>query len=683
MLSQTEAISGLGGIGKTQTALEYAHRYRENYGAVLWVTAETEQTLNTGFSDIARILELAEKDGDPYQRKAIVHWLQSQQHWLLIFDNADNPDLLRDFLPRQHRGDVLLTSRARVFDSLGLFIQPIELEELSSGDARSFLLHRTGRNLPDEDELRAADSLALELGYLPLALEQAAAYMFQRGTRFQDYLVSFRKRRLELLERQHPAIGNYSHSVVTTWIMNFNELKTIPASVELLCLSGFLAPEDIPLDLLAPGFSHFEDSIGKAAASYEEDPLSLDDVMEPLLRYSLVQRHSGDLPVFTIHRLTQAVIQQQLGPEIAKEWAERAVFVLSYVYPFSDTKGRQRLLSHAQKCAEWVEKWNMQFGRAAFLLTELGSDLTGHANYTEAEPLLRRAVAISEIVTEMTDEAQLGLKALCLQSLALLCRTQGHHAEAELLLRRALTITETIQGGRGRQTLIGLNGLGEVLRDQGRYDEAEPLLVRALAITETLKKPEDVGAASILYNLAMLRRDQGNYTEAEQLIRRALAINEAVLGPQHAATLTLLALIYRDQGCYIQAEPLLRRALDIDEASLTSQHPGFASTLNNLGELYRRQGRYAEAEPLLRRALAIHESTYGPHHPETAVSLHCLGQLLRDLGHYAQSEPLLRRALQIRETTYGFDHHHPDVAATLKQLRNVLGELGRYGGDSD
>ncbi len=135
MLSQTEAISGLGGIGKTQTALEYAHRYRENYGAVLWVTAETEQTLNTGFSDIARILELAEKDGDPYQRKAIVHWLQSQQHWLLIFDNADNPDLLRDFLPRQHRGDVLLTSRAWVFDSLGLFIQPIELEELSSGDA--------------------------------------------------------------------------------------------------------------------------------------------------------------------------------------------------------------------------------------------------------------------------------------------------------------------------------------------------------------------------------------------------------------------------------------------------------------------------------------------------------------------------------------------------------------------
>jgi len=247
-LSQAQAISGLGGIGKTQTAVEYAYRYRQDYTAVLWLVAETEQSLSSGFAALARLLHLPERDAPDQDqlRQAVQSWLEANEGWLLVFDNADEPSLLRSYLPRQHRGHVLLTSRAQVFQAAGLLFTPIALEPLSSDEAREFLLRRTGRESTDAAEISAADNLARELDYLPLALEQSAAYMVARGARFQDYLRSFRKRQLELLEQQQPMIGNYSQSVGTTWSLNFSEVKRSPASADLLCLSAFLAPDDIP-----------------------------------------------------------------------------------------------------------------------------------------------------------------------------------------------------------------------------------------------------------------------------------------------------------------------------------------------------------------------------------------------------------------------------------------------------
>src|SRR5207249_3255748 len=121
-LSQAQAISGLGGIGKTQTAVEYAYRYRQDYRAVLWVVAETEQSLSTGFAALARLLHLPETDAPDQDqlRQAVQSWLEANEGWLLVFDNADEPSLLRPYLPRQHRGHVLLTSRAQIFQAAGL-----------------------------------------------------------------------------------------------------------------------------------------------------------------------------------------------------------------------------------------------------------------------------------------------------------------------------------------------------------------------------------------------------------------------------------------------------------------------------------------------------------------------------------------------------------------------------------
>ncbi len=195
-----QAISGLGGIGKTQTAVEYCARHREEYRVVLWARAETEAELVQGLVEIARVLDLPEKDAQDQEAvQAVRRWLGREDSWLLVLDNADTPAMLKPFLPTPSMGHLLLTSRAQNFDVLEM--APFKLEVLPADDALAFLLRRARRGDPSAPEKKAAGELAAELGYLPLALEQAGAYLSLHDSRFTDYLASYRRRRLQLLSK--------------------------------------------------------------------------------------------------------------------------------------------------------------------------------------------------------------------------------------------------------------------------------------------------------------------------------------------------------------------------------------------------------------------------------------------------------------------------------------------------
>ena len=174
-----QAITGLGGIGKTQTAVEYAYRYRDKYKAVLWLNAESTLGLKTGSAELAGLLHLPHPENDlDAAVLAFKQWLKTEAGWLLILDNADDPALLKPFLPDAEHGHILITSRAQDFQDLGI-IDPVGLEELSVDDATAFLLHRCGRQDAEAAERAAATDLARELDGLPLALEQAAAYIVE------------------------------------------------------------------------------------------------------------------------------------------------------------------------------------------------------------------------------------------------------------------------------------------------------------------------------------------------------------------------------------------------------------------------------------------------------------------------------------------------------------------------
>ncbi|MBV8557671.1 MAG: tetratricopeptide repeat protein [Planctomycetaceae bacterium] len=634
--ARSQAIAGLGGVGKTQTAVEYAYRHRDQYRAVLWVRADPGwvrpdlgTNLVSGYRELAEVLGLPEKDARDSNEvvAAVRRWLGREPGYLLILDNADDPALVQPYLPPDPKGHVLLTSRAHNFDVLGIH-ESIELPVLTPDEALEFLQKRTGRKGPlDPAEQEAARTLAGELGYLPLALEQAAAYMKEHEETFAVYLAAYRILWVKLLDEFGPVTGDYLGTFRTAWKRSFDAVaRSSLASIELLRLSAFFAPVAIPYELIVEGASEFGEPLASALTSPPGGEHTLNWLLTPLAQHSLVRR-GHEARTYSVHRLVQAVLGDELTAATRKDLAERAVKALNRAFPdvdYADWPRCERLVPHALAARGWIESEDLRIPEAARLLNQAGYYLSLRARYAEAEPLLRRALAIWEALGPDNLDT-----ATSLSNLGVLLRLQGrYYGEAEPLLRRALAIREAALGPDHPDTAISLNNWALLLQAQGRFAEAEPLLRRALKIRKEALPPDYPDMVYTLNDLAGLLRDQGRYGEAELLYRRALALRVQALGPDHPDTATILnnlgALLLaqgrfqkEEQLLLKEAEPLLRRALEIREAALGPDHPDTASSLDALAGLLQAQGRYGEAEPLLRRALAIREVAPGPDHPHT------------------------------------------------------------------
>jgi tetratricopeptide (TPR) repeat protein len=599
-----QAMSGLGGIGKTQTAIEYAHRQRTRYTAVLWARAESPTTLAGSFSEIARALSLPEADAQDQSVTvaSVTRWLREHEGWLLILDNVEDLDAVQAVVPSDLPGHVLITTRRDNLRKLGIK-KPLGLPEMPPEEARDFLFktYRCVRTAAEESD---AEQLAVELGGLPLALEQAAAYMHENDMSFRDYLVSYLNLRLSLLEAGRPEVGGYRDTVRVTWKMNIEAVrKESEAAADLLTLAAFLAPEAVPYEILTAGAPHLGGPLAAALADAAENPSALNTVLTPLARYSLIRRDNAER-VFTVHRLVQAVVRESLDAAQHSIWAERAVLSVNAAFPkveFSNWPLCSRLLSHAQACAVHIEDDGIITSKAARLLNAAGCYLDDRAEY----------------------------------------------AAAELLYKRALAIYETILGSDHPSTATSLNNLALLYNNQGDFAAAEPLYKRAIVIREKTQGPEHPALATSLNNLAALYHDQGDNDSAKPLYMRALAIDEKTYGldhPEVGTDLNNLAELYRAEGDHAAAEPLYMRALAIEEMALGPEHPSTATILNNLAALYYDQGDYAAAEPLTKRALAIVEKALRPEHPDTSLSQRNYSILLRKLGRDAEAAEWEARA---------------------------------------
>ena len=636
-----QAIAGLGGVGKTQTAVEYAYRHHDRYRAVLWVRAGTETDLVSGYRELAEVLSLAVKDARDSTEVvgAVRRWLGREPGYLLILDNADDPALVRPYLPPEPKGHVLLTSRAQNFDTLGIR-EPTQLPVLEPDEALAFLLKRTDRKGPlDPAEQDAARTLAGELGYLPLALEQAAAYMVGHEEPFSVYLTAYRALRLKLLDEMGPVAGEYPkypETVRTTWKRNFDAVAAVsPASIALLRLSAFFAPYPIPYEVILEGASELGEPLAPALASPAGGEYALNKLLTPLARHSLVRR-DPEARTYSVHRLVQAVLLDELTAATRKDLAERAVKALERTFPdvgLANWPRCERLVSHALAARGWIESEDLFVPAAAQLLNEAGYYLYVRARYAEAEPLYRRALVIDEAVL-----------------------------------------------GPGRlETALILNNLAVLLRNRGSYTEGEELCRRALAIREAVLGPDHPDTAISLINLALLLQAQGRYAEAERPLRQGLAIREKVLGPDHpdiAQSLNDLAILFQAQGRLGEAEPLYRRALAIWEKApgVGRDHPDTARGLDNLAYLLRAQGRLGEAEPLYRRALAIREKALGPDQPDTLTTRHHIAHWTGEAGDAREALRLCRKLLPDQERVHGPDH--PDTLGTRHSIAHWTGEAG-------
>ena len=632
--SQILAISGLGGIGKTQTAIEYAYRYAKEYEAVLWVRADSRETLSSDFSDLAVLLNLQEKEeARPLNivMAAVKRWLQEHSPWLLIFDNADDPAVL-DFLPRQPGGAaILLTTRSK---NIGPHIKPVEIKKMSQEEGINFLQKRT---IPDEDEygdeditkrisdteLVAAQQLWKIMDGLPLALDQAGAYIQMAPCTLTEYVNLYRSHRQDLLrERGEHIPEEHPDAVATTWNVSFQQIEqSNAAATELLRFCAFLAPDAIPEELILMGAVHLTSSLQALAAS---DKL-LKDAVKTLHAYSLVQRDS-ETQMLSIHRLVQAVLIDDMTTEAKQEWKGRIVRVLNDAFPeppFKDWAKCGHLLPHVLACAAWIdfEPMSTQM-EASFIFDKAGTYL----------------------------------------------REQGQYAEAESLLTRTLSIREQISGA-DLDIATTLSNLAGLYSYQGKYKQAEGLVIRALSIREQHLEAQHPDIAKNRGHLAVLYVQQEQYEQAEQLFQQTLAIYEQYLGVEHPETAknrNNLAVLYMQQEKYTQAESLLQQALSINKQYLGEKHPETARTMGNLALLYVQQGQYEQAEPLYQQALAIHS---GSDSPDTAYLYQGLADLYRQQGNYEQARQFYQRTLSIRERY--LEAGHPDTLESLQRLADL------------
>jgi len=669
-LTQTQAVHGLGGVGKTQLALEYAYRYAADYRLVWWLRTEEPTTLAADYADLATALDLPEKEAQEQSAiiKAVRHWLDHHTGWLLIFDNASQAQDLLPYLPQAPTGHVIITSRHPHWKGVA---NPLRVPVWPREESVAFLMRRTGAQ-SEAMAVAEAAAVAEELGDLPLALEQASAYVEATGISWADYLDLFRQYRQDLLKEHQPLA--YDATVATTWEISLQKVKAeAPAAVDLLKLCAFLAPDEIPRRLLIEGRKHLPEALAQTLAQ----PLVMNKAIASLVRYSLIEATNETL---SLHRLVQAVTRDRLTEDEQKVWAQAAFQTVVRAWPSGNFDVRSwpecsRLLPHSYAVVEHVEKLKIESTDLAALLNRMGFYLHDRAFYSAAEPLYRRALEIRE--------TQLGPDhpdtATSLNNLAGLLETQGQYATAEPLYRRALEIKEKLLGRDHPQVATGLNNLAGLLHAQGQYAAAELLHRRALEIDEKAYGPNHPDVAIDLNNLAESLRAQGQYAPAEPLYRRALEIKEKLLGrdhPQVATSLNSLALLLKSQGKYVEAEPLYRRSLKIREQQLGSDHPDVSQSLNNLATLLREQGKILETEPLYRRALRILEKQLGPDHPDTGVSYGNLAGVLEDQGKYAEAEPLRRKALKIHEKQFGADH--PYIATGLDNLAWLLKTQGKY-----
>jgi transcriptional regulator with XRE-family HTH domain/tetratricopeptide (TPR) repeat protein len=480
-ISQPQAISGLGGVGKTQVALEYAYRHIGDYQAVLWTRADSRDALVAGFLETAHAVNLPERD-EPDQTvivAAVKGWLSQHTSWLLILDNADELSLLPEFLPSPMRGHLLLTTRAQ---ALGRLANRIEIETLDLDTAALLLLRRAGLLALDvslaqaeQTDWQAAMELSGELGGLPLALDQAGAYLEETRCNLQDYLDLYRSHRVDLLRHRGALILDHPDSVATTWSLSFASIEQRSAlAADLLRLCAVLHPDAIPDELFLQGATH----LGPVLAAMETDPLAFNQALAVIQSYSLMRRNSRE-QMLSIHLLVQAVLQDAMTTQERDQWIERAIEALNAVFPevIRDQILGQwgqcgRLLPHVLTTAAAATRQHHNLELAS-LLTKTADYLLQRAQYEQAEPLYLRALTIRQ----QQRGALHPETAESLHDYARLLELRNQPDRALTFYQQALAIREQRLGPEHPRTLDTRARNAHLLRACGRLEEAAALEV--------------------------------------------------------------------------------------------------------------------------------------------------------------------------------------------------------------
>ena len=644
------AVAGMGGVGKTELATQYAKQHLQNYqGGVCWLSA---QGIDVGIQ-ILRFVELKFNTIAPDDWELADRLRYCWQNWqqgevLLVFDNVtDYKKQVQPYLPPElPRFKVLLTTRLGFDRSL----PQLRLDVLKPLAAMKLL-----KSLVDRERLKSeawvTRRICKFLGYLPLALELVGRYL----DTMPDLSLETLHKRLEKKRLEHEAVAKanplmrYEYGVAEAFALSWEQLDKNAQS--LGCWLSLYALADIPFS-------------AEAIEDDEKQELK-EKVIAQLRKLHLIQWQAKG--IYRLHPLIRQFLQMKLdesseADKVKTAFTAEMVEVAKQISQFPNRDLIQQLtpfIPHLVEVANHLICY-VNDEDLIYIFRGLGWFYTGQGLYDQAQPWLKQSVEVTK--------NRFGLEhlhvAASLHNLALLYNSTGRYSEAELLLEQNLELTKRLMGDNHHYVGFSLNNLALAYDYRGRYNEAETLYQQALELRKRILGDNDPDVATSLSNLGLFYRYRGRYSEAEPLLQQTLELIKRLLGDNHphvASTLDNLGVLYLSTGRYSEAEPLLQQALELRKRLVGYNHPDFATSLNNMAGLYCSTGRYSEAEPLYQQALEMIKHLLKDTHPDVAFTLNNLAELYRSTGRYSEAEPMYQQALAIYEHTLSVSHPHTMV----------------------
>jgi tetratricopeptide (TPR) repeat protein len=665
-----EALHGMGGVGKSQTVVEYIYRHAAEYDLIWWIPAEQASQVTSSFVELARRLDLPSGSADVAVWSILDSLRRGQppfSRWLLVFDNADHPDAVSPFFPAS--GHIVVTSRNPQWAGVA---RTVEVDVFTRAESIE-LLQRHGGALTTED----ADRLAEALGDLPLAVEQAAAWRAQTGMQADEYLELLRENPPELLGAEPNSdvgLAGYPRSVAAAWNVPLNRFQTDnPAALQLLQVCAFFGPEPISRALFtgiraAP--------VPEALADALNDPMKLNQAIREISRYSLAKIDHRNNTI-QLHRLVQTVVKSRLT-QAEKEDMRHAVHVLlahgDPDDPASPTGWVRyaELLPHAMTsktihCRKdlWVRR----------LLLNLVLYLLNRGDFASAENLAREALGLWRDYFGEADKDTLAMARHC----GIALRRLGRPQESQALNEQTYELVRRTFGEENELFLSIADALSADMRPQGEFATELEMQQDVYERSSRVLGEDDPDSLKYGNSLAGCLRLNGRFTEARELDQDIWRRRQAVLGEEHPDTflsLNGLAMDLRECGSWLEACRLQEETLIRQREVIGDDNPKTIGAMRNLAVARRMAGLHERARELSEQCVSRYRRRYGDRHLNTITAEMSLSADLRRLDELAESEKVGAHSHQLFVRTHGPRHPYTLISAiNLAITYRLMGEV--------
>ncbi|MEH2181022.1 tetratricopeptide repeat protein [Nostoc sp.] len=695
------AIAGMGGVGKTELATQYARRYQQDYGGIAWFN-DRETNLAAEVLEFFRLqfgLEIPQELGGrllSLQQQVAWYWSKypdSNLPILIVFDDVTDLDNLREVVPKDNRFRVLITTRLRRLDPN--FIQEIPLDILSPqkepGKALELLKQLLGEtDKRVENQSQAATNICECLEYLPLGIELVGGYLLRDPDISLDIMFGrLQERKLaEAALQDRKTLNSTQLGVKAVFALTWSELD--PLAQQLGIFLSLFSPIQILWDLViwvATEGQKAEEQGSRGAEEKNSPQTEVGDLDTfqgeensppcsplpaplPLLTWSEDELNAAKKQLYGCNLLQ--LVEQKAGyykiHALVRWFLQGQLTISGEIKSVLETTFATAMITVAQIIPDSATSKQIESIRDVVPhLEDLGKRII-------AEIEQAKEAQIISLASVPSDEA-IGI----FVGIGRFYEGQGLYQLAEPWREECVNVCQSLFAGDHSDVATSLNNLASLYNSQGRYSDAEPLYTDALAMIKRLFAGDHPDVATSLNNLASLYNSQGRYSDAEPLFSDALAMRKRLFAGDHpnvATSLNNLAGLYDSQGRYSDAEPLYSEALAMRKRLFAGDHPNVATSLNNLAYFYYSQGQYSDAEPLYSEALAMTKRLFAGDHPDVARSLNNLASLYDSQGRYSDAEPLYIEVLAMTKRLFAGDH--PNVATSLNNLAYFYYSQGRY-----